>query len=98
MVDENVNEQSKDGIKAVIKNSVFLGLNTHYFVELETGEAVEIIQESLINHLIPSGSEINLTINKDKSNVFDKETTLSLMEGISNNIDNLSDSEVSDEH
>jgi len=72
------------GIKAVIRDSVFLGLNTHYFAELETGEEVEIIQESEIDSIIPPGSDIVLTINTNKINVFDSESTGSLMKGVKN--------------
>ncbi len=79
-------ESSTDGqgIKAVIRDSVFLGLNTHYFAELETGEEVEIIQESEIDSIIPPGSDIVLTINTNKINVFDSESTGSLMKGVKN--------------
>lgn len=72
------------GLKATIKDSVFLGSNTHYFVELETGEDVEIIQESEIDSIIPPGSEVNLTLKAQKVNLFDPETTLSLMKGVKN--------------
>lgn len=74
------------GIKAVIRDSVFLGLNTHYFAELETGEEVEIIQESEIDSIIPPGSDIVLTINTNKINVFDSESTKSLMKGVKNSV------------
>ena len=46
VIDEN---QAKDGIKAFIDSSVFLGLNTHYFAHLESGEKIEIVQESKID-------------------------------------------------
>ena len=74
------------GIKAVIRDSVFLGLNTHYFAELETGKEVEIIQESEIDSIIPPGSDIVLTINTNKINVFDSESTKSLMKGVKNSV------------
>ena len=32
-----------DGIDGVVDDCVFLGLNTHYFVHLDSGEEVEII-------------------------------------------------------
>lgn len=72
------------GLKAVINDSVFLGSNTHYFVTLETGEKVEIIQESEIDSIIPPGSEVMLTLKAKKVNLFDPESTLSLMKGVSN--------------
>lgn len=74
------------GIKATIKDSVFLGLNTHYFVELETGESAEIIQESKIDSMLPTGSKIVLSLNVDKINVFDSSSSLSLMKGIENSV------------
>ena len=52
--------------------STFLGLNTHYVVELENGERIEIIQESLIDDIIENGTEIGLTVNSGKVNVFTK--------------------------
>lgn len=74
----------KDGIRAVISDSVFLGLNTHYFVKLETGEEAEVIQESRIDSLLPPGSEILLTLNVEKANAFDAQSTKSIMEGVNN--------------
>ena len=50
------------------------------------GEEVEIIQESEINSIIKPGSPIVLSINAGKVNVFDKETTLSLMQGVQNSV------------
>ena len=76
---------SPEGLKATIKDSVFLGSNTHYFAELETGEAAEIIQESEIDDIIPPGSQVVLTLNNRKANLFDPATTKSLMKGIKNN-------------
>ncbi len=75
------------GIRAKIDDSVFLGLNTHYFVTLETGEKAEIIQESQIDSILPPGTEIMLTVNMDKFNVFGKNDEKSLMLGIRNQLD-----------
>lgn len=75
------------GLKAIINDSVFLGSNTHYFVTLETGEKVEIIQESEIDSIIPPGSEVMLTLKAKKVNLFDPESTLSLMKGVKNSTD-----------
>ena len=75
------------GIKAVIRDSVFLGLNTHYFVEMETGEEAEIIQESRIDSILPPGTNVLLTLNSEKANVFDAGTSLSLMQGVHNGLE-----------
>ena len=57
-------------LRARITESIFLGLNTHYTVELETGARAEIIQESTISNILNVGEEISLKINTDKVNVF----------------------------
>ena len=72
------------GIRATVNDSVFLGLNTHYFVTLETGETAEIIQESQIDTIVPPGSTVTLTMNTLKMNLFDAQTEKSLMQGVQN--------------
>ena len=75
------------GIEAVVKDSVFLGSNTHYFVELSTGEQAEIIQETDIDRIIAPGSRVILSVNMKKINLFDAETERSIMKGVVNRID-----------
>ena len=53
-----LDRDSTEGISAIVDDCVFLGLNTHYFVHLSSGEEVEIIQESSIDSIIEPGSEI----------------------------------------
>uniref|UniRef100_UPI003FEE2B2B ABC transporter ATP-binding protein n=1 Tax=Dysosmobacter welbionis TaxID=2093857 RepID=UPI003FEE2B2B len=43
--------EDQEGIGATVEYSTFLGLNTHYFVNLDSGERVEIIQESRIDDI-----------------------------------------------
>lgn len=61
-----------EGVKAKVLDSIFLGLNTHYYLELETGEKVEVIEESSISQLLENGTEVYLDIKKDKVNIFDE--------------------------
>ena len=56
-------------------------------MELETGEDVEIIQESEIDSIIPPGSEVTLTLKAQKVNLFDPDSTASLMKGVKNSTD-----------
>ena len=58
--------------------STFLGLNTHYVVELPDGNRAEIIQESQIDDIIENGTEVHMTVKAEKINVFteDGEQTL----------------------
>jgi len=81
MIDEN---QAKDGIKAFIDSSVFLGLNTHYFAHLESGEKIEIVQESKIDSIIPKGTEVYLKVKQDKINIFTEDGSRNILEGVNN--------------
>lgn len=82
-----VQDSSMPGIEAVIDDSVFLGLNTHYFVHLQSGEAVEIIQESKIDSIIPKGSKVSLGIKAEKINIFSEDGKRSLVVGVKNDLD-----------
>ena len=77
------------GLSAVVDDCIFLGLNTHYFVTLETGESAEIIQESQIGSIIPPQSRILLTVKTEKINVFSGKTERSLMSGVVNQLDEM---------
>lgn len=76
-----------EGIRGEIVDSVFLGLNTHYFVKMETSEEAEIIQESRIDSILPPGTKVRLTLNAQKANVFDSKSTRSLMQGVRNEVE-----------
>ena len=81
-----VQPKDQPGIRAVVDDCVFLGLNTHYFVHLLTGEKAEIIQESTIDSVIPQGTEISLRLNTAKANLFEKDTERSIMTGVENDL------------
>jgi len=76
-----------DGIKATVDDSVFLGLNTHYFMHLEDGTEVESIQESTIDSIIPNGSVIRLMINTQKVNLFTENGSANILIGVQNDIE-----------
>ena len=82
-----VEPKARTGIKAVVDDAVFLGLNTHYFVHLEDGSKAEIIQESQIDSIIKKGTEICLKVKVEKINVFDKDGNKNLLEGVQNDLD-----------
>ena len=73
-----------EGIGAIVDDCVFLGLMTHYFVHLESGEEVEIIQESSIDSIIEPGTKIKLTLNTDKVNVFNADGSANILTGVQN--------------
>ncbi|HUX21037.1 MAG TPA: ABC transporter ATP-binding protein [Spirochaetia bacterium] len=68
-----------DGIESKITDSVFLGLNTHYFVELPTGKTIEIIRESVMNSQFKSGDTVYLGIKSEKINVFSEDGSRNLL-------------------
>ena len=82
-----VDTESNEGIKAVVDDAVFLGLNTHYFVHFEDGETAEIIQESKIDSIIEKGSEVRLGIKTEKINIFDETGSRNLVKGVVNDLD-----------
>ena len=69
-------------LHARITESIFLGLNTHYTVELETGDRAEIIQESTISNILTVGEEISLKINTEKVNVFTEDEEKNILSGV----------------
>ena len=79
-----LDRDSAEGISAIVDDCVFLGLNTHYFVHLSSGEEVEIIQESSIDSVIEPGSEIKLKINTDKVNLFTADGEENILTGVCN--------------
>ena len=77
-------DANAEGITAVVDDCVFLGLMTHYFVHLESGEEAEIIQESSIDSIIEPGTKIKLTINTDKVNLFTADGSANILTGVKN--------------
>jgi ABC transporter related protein len=77
-----LSRDNKDGIKGVIKSSVFLGINTNYFIELENGKEVEVIQASDALEAIPDGSTVYLKLQTEKINVFIGDGTKNLIKGV----------------
>ena len=77
-------DASGEGITATVDDCVFLGLMTHYFVHLESGEEAEIIQESSIDSIIEPGTKIKLTINTDKVNIFTADGSANMLTGVRN--------------
>lgn len=74
-------------MKGTVQDAVFLGLNTHYFVKLDSGEDVEIIQESSIEETLSKGARISLTVNTDKVNLFLADGTKNILTGVRNDLE-----------
>lgn len=74
-----IRDAKEEGIPAIVKSSVFLGITTHYFVELENGTEMEIIQNSEVENIIPDGTPIKLAVQTQKINVYNAEGTKNLI-------------------
>lgn len=68
------------GLCGTVLNSIFIGLNTHYFIELATGQTVEVIQDQE-QEAIAEGSTVFLTVKAHRINVFAEATKTSLISG-----------------
>ena len=76
----------QQGIDATVVSSVFLGLNTTYFVELYDGTNAEIVEESSISSITPNGTKVKLTLKQDKINVFTADGKTNLTKGVVNDV------------
>ena len=66
-----LNSEDQQGIKGIIRDSYFLGINTHQIIELtHNNQTVEVIQESSLENLSEKGEAVYLKIKKHKINVF----------------------------
>ena len=79
-----ISENSDEGLRAVVDSSVFLGLNTHYYVHLDSGQEVEIIQESKIDEIIPEKHTVYLKVKAEKINVFTEDGSRNIVIGVNN--------------
>ncbi|MDY6344842.1 MAG: ABC transporter ATP-binding protein [Sphaerochaetaceae bacterium] len=79
VIEEKNAPQDRPSLHAKIVYSTFLGLNTHYIVELEDGNRVQIIQESMIQEILNPGTEISLALKTEKINVFTSDGLRSLI-------------------
>ncbi len=79
-----ISTEPNGGLRTVVDSSVFLGLNTHYFVHLDSDQQVEIIQESMIDEAIAAGSMIYLTVKPEKINVFTEDGSRNILDGVNN--------------
>jgi len=72
-------ERSETGIKATIVDSLYLGLNTEYIMQIENGPKVQVIEESNFVETLQIGDVVSLEIKKHKINVFDKDGSVNLL-------------------
>jgi iron(III) transport system ATP-binding protein len=79
-----ISDNPGDGVVGVVDSSIFLGLNTHYYVHLDSGQQVEIVQESKIDEILPVKSKVYLKLKAEKINVFTADGGRNILEGVRN--------------
>ena len=75
----NMEPGTKEGIRGVIRSSVFLGLTTHYFITTDGGQELEILQTQEGQDILPDGSAVTLTVKAGRINVFRRATEETLI-------------------
>ncbi|MNC37814.1 Spermidine/putrescine import ATP-binding protein PotA [compost metagenome] len=80
--EEFIISEDGTGFGGTIVNSIFLGLNTHYYVDLATGQRVEITQESTTGAIMKPGTNVSLKVNKNKINVYDSQGEVNYTGGV----------------
>lgn len=76
--------RSTDGeLEATIQDSVYLGLNTEYYMTIDGfKERVQVSEESTFTEDLGSGDRVRLKINSQKINVFTSDGTRNLLGGV----------------
>ena len=62
-----------EGIHGTVQECTYLGLNTHYTIDTDQGDSVEIVEESSIGEGLKKGEKVLLKVKKEKINVFTKD-------------------------
>ena len=82
--EEFVISHDGDGVGATVTSSTFLGLNMHYFLKLDSGEDVQVIQEAELDSRLPDGAKIRLRMKQGKINIFCEDGSRNLVSGVTN--------------
>ena len=77
-----IQEETEPGIAGTIIDSIFLGLNTHYWIQLSNGKEVEAVKESEIDSILPKGKNVKLQIKSHKVNVFLEGGSENILQGV----------------
>ena len=77
-----IQEETESGIAGTIIDSIFLGLNTHYLIQLSNGKEVEAVKESEIDSILPKGKNVKLQIKSHKVNVFLEGGSENILQGV----------------
>ena len=75
-----ISKEKNQALKGKVKDTIFLGLNTHILVELNSNKSiVEIIHESSLQNILQQGEEVSLSVKSHKINVFSEDGVVNLI-------------------
>lgn len=78
--DFNRVDPTEDTFKATIKDSIYLGLNTEYMVEIGNESHIQVTEESSFDEDLNSGDIVHFKVNPNKINVYNSDGTVNLTE------------------
>ncbi|WP_026297576.1 ABC transporter ATP-binding protein [Paenibacillus daejeonensis] len=79
--EEFILSEDGTGLPGRIVSSMFLGLHTHAHVELESGQRIEMIEQSTHGQELAQGDQVRLKIDTRKINVYDETGEVNLTAG-----------------
>ncbi|HHA7924778.1 TPA: ABC transporter ATP-binding protein [Streptococcus pneumoniae] len=79
--EEFIKDESGD-IEGTIRDSVYLGLNTDYFIETGFASKIQVSEESTFEEDLQKGNRIRLRINTQKLNIFSADGSQNLIKGV----------------
>lgn len=68
-----------EGIHGIVRESTYLGLNTHYYIETASKETMEIVEESSLEDDLKENQPVVLRVKKNKINVFNQAGDINLV-------------------
>lgn len=78
--EEFVRTEEAADFEAVIQDSIYLGLNTEYYLDLGFGNRVQLSEESTFDEDLNPGDVVKLAVNREKINVFTADGERNLLE------------------
>lgn len=72
---------NSQGMKATVEDSVYLGLNTEYYLKLDNGQKIQVTEESTLEEDFMPGDILYFDVNKQKINIYTQDGSVNLLGG-----------------
>lgn len=72
---------NSQGMKATVEDSVYLGLNTEYYLKLDNGQKIQVTEESTFEEDFTPGDILYFDVNKQKINIYTQDGSVNLLGG-----------------